>query len=202
MSFMTTNMSAQPIWGFNRNDAEWRIAKQAGWARTDLMWERMMEAANRAWAAGEPAARRKFVVADLLARSCFAKNDPRRATTAAALAVIAASRGKKRAAGAAQKRALSQWQNAQAFIDGMEIRPRSRSSLFHLRMETRHRDTFHSNLRLRFSRIAQETQESLEALGTDQPLPHRHFARWKGEKPTVYDDTRKMLGSCLLFPEA
>ena len=64
----------------------------------------------------------------------------------------------------------------------MEIKPRIRSSLFHLRMEAKHRGQYQDNLRLRLGRIADETGETLAHLGRAQ-RPHRHFARWRGEKP-------------------
>jgi len=200
MSCMKTNMSARHIWGFERGDAEMRLARQAGWGRGDLIWERLMEAANADWAAGRGArARRLFGLAHGLALASFAKGDPRRATAPAALAAIHARQGRGRAARARRRRALRELAGMEAFIAGLEIKPRSRSSLFHMRMEIRHRDTFHSNLRTRYMNFAREMLETLEA--GEGGAGHRHFSRWRGEKPNPFDDTRKLLGACLLLPD-
>ena len=192
MSFMTTSMFVPPIWGFDRNDAEMRLALQAGWRRSDLIWERLME---RALSEGRA---RDLWLADWLARLRFSRGDPRRATAAAGRA-----RASGRAASAAGlgRRALAEFAGVEAFIETLEIAPRARSSLFHLRMEARHRETYHDNMRLRLNKIAAETAEHLEALTSDARPSHRLFSRWRGEKPSVFDGTRKLLGACLLIPD-
>jgi len=194
MSFMTMNMFAPRIWGFDRADAEWRTAREAGWSRADLAWERLMEAGCRSLEKTSDrslfkAASRCFLAADLLARARFAKGDPRRATAPAA-------RWRLNRTERLRDRALREWGGVAAYIETLEIRPRARSSLFHLRMEARHRDTYHANLRKRLSAFAAETGETLRGAGA-----HRHASRWRGEKPTVFDDTRKLLSACLLIPD-
>lgn len=200
MSFTTTNMSGLRTWGFERGDAEMRVALQAGWRRSDLAWERLMEAANLAWLEGRAGeSGRKFLAADLVARLRFGKGDPRRATAAACRARLAERSGK--AAGTLQARALREFGEVKDFVQAMQISPRSRSSLFHLRMEALHRETYHDNLRLRLGKIADETREHLEALSSGHQPAHRLYSRWRGEKPGVFDDTRKLLGACLLIVE-
>lgn len=195
-------MSARHIWGFDRGDTEMRAALNAGWRRADLAWERIMEAGCRASRAGAPGrAGRLFLLADLLARLRFDAGDLRRATAPAARALLLAGAGRTRTADAQRARALRHWAGAGAFIAAMEIRPRARSSLFHLRMEALHRDTYHANLRLRLSRMAAETEETLSGLGAPAGPAHRHYSRWLGEKPGVFDDTRKAISACLLLPD-
>ncbi|WP_300891368.1 tetratricopeptide repeat-containing protein [Roseovarius sp.] len=200
---MRTTMSARHIWGFERGDTEMRLAREAGWRRSELVWERAMEAGNRAWEAGRVGrARWLFVLADRIAVMGFGKGDPRRATAPAALARLFARQGRSRKAQAQARRALAEWAGVGAFIDAVEIRPRARSSLFHLRMEVRHRDTFHDNLRTRYRNFAEETRETMAGLAGDGPLPaHRHFGRWRGERPSIFDDTRRVLSACLLIPD-
>ncbi|SPH18142.1 hypothetical protein DEA8626_01674 [Defluviimonas aquaemixtae] len=199
---MTTNMSVPHIWGSERANAEMRIAREAGWRRADLIWERLMEAANSEWASGRAGrARHLFLVADIHARLTFPVHDPRRATAPGARAALALAAGRSCGARRLQRRALSLFGCAEAFIEGMEIRPRARSSLFHLRMEARHLDTYHRNLRLRLTRMAEEFRETLEALDRPGAAAHRGYSRWRGEKPPVFDDTRKMLAACLLIPD-
>jgi len=188
------------IWAFKQSDPDWFLAQKSGWSRADLMWERLMEAGCEAFAAGRMGrAGRLFFAADALARGRFDSADLRCATPRAARAMIRQARGK--GAGALIAEAQTIWQGAPDAVASMEIRPRIRSSLFHLRMEAKHRGQYQDNLRLRLGRIANETGETLGKLGTGA-APHRHFARWRGEKPSVFDGTRKVLAASLLLPDA
>jgi len=195
MSFTTTNMFAPRIWGFDFTTPRARIAIDAGWGRADLLWEAMMEnGCAAARDADGTTARRAFRRAWWVARLLPAA-DLRQAATGAAMGVVSvAPRRLERA-----RRAFDTG-SARA-IEAMQIAPRARSSLFHLRMEARHRDIYHANMRRRLGRIAAETAESLAALEAGRPAPHRLYSRWLGERPTVYDDTRKFLSACLLIPD-
>ncbi len=81
----------------------------------------------------------------------------------------------------------------------MRIVPRARSSMFHLRMEARHRETYQQNMRTRLTAFARETGGALAALEKDEPVSGRFYERWLGEKPPVFDDTRKLLAAALLL---
>lgn len=200
MNCMTTNTFGRHIWGFDNSDAEMKAARAAGWSRADLVWERLLEAGNLCWVEGaKDRATFRFRQADLLARVCFKRTDLRRATSLANLSLVAMQAHQPRRADRHQCAALEIWQAAAAQIQAMEIAPRSRSSLFHLRMEVKHRTTFHDNLRRRFSNFAAETEATLRMLTSPAPSQHRHFARWRGERPNVYDDTRKVMAACLLI---
>lgn len=193
MSFTTMNTSAPRIWGFDASDTEMKLARAAGWSRADLVWERLMESALRDWDSGNrTGATRRFRIAHLLGRLCFARRDLRRAAGHANLCIATGDARHQRAA-------LAIWRECAPQIAAMRIAPRARSSLFHLRMEALHRDTYHDNLRLRISRIAAETEQTLRRLTAPTGAGHRHFARWRGEKPNVHDDTRKVLAACLLL---
>ncbi|MBI6628881.1 tetratricopeptide repeat-containing protein [Pontibaca salina] len=195
-------MSAPHIWGFSRDDREMQAARAAGWTRADLVWERLMEAGNRRYCEARIAkSAALFRQAEILARLAFERSDLRRATSAASLARIAMHNGDLSRAQKLQRRALCIWRNAPEQIAAMKIAPRSRSSLFHLRMEVKHRDTFHDNMRIRFSRFAAETEETLRTLTAPTAKPRRHFSRWRGERPGMYDDTRKIIGACLLITD-
>ncbi|UWQ83157.1 hypothetical protein [Leisingera caerulea] len=202
MSFTETNTSAPRIWGF-KPDAEMRAAREAGWSRADLAWERLMERALAAAAQGRvrPAVR-LFRLADLLARIAFPAADLRRATAPANLAALQFRRGALEEAEGLQARALRIWAGAAEQVEAMQIAPRSRSSLFHLRMEALHRETFHANLKTRVGLIAGEAGETLRNLTSGRAALHRHASRWRGEKPAVFDGTRKVLGACLLLLDA
>lgn len=197
MSYMTMTMFAPRIWGFDFTTPEARVALQAGWHRADLIWEGLMEAGNTAWVADDLAcARRLFRRSAWVARLGFASDDLRRATALVALAVVTSGRQDL------LRRAARQWDRcAEGALARMQIAPRARSSLFHLRMEARHRQTYHDNMRLRLRRIAGEVRAAITALEADQPPACRLYSRWRGERPNVHDDTRKFLGACLLIPD-
>jgi len=115
--------------------------------------------------------------------------------------VLAAAVGLQARAARLQARAQAAFDGIGAAIETAQIAPRARSSLFHLRMEARHRATFHANFRRRLTAIAGETAETIAALTAPRGPGHRHFSRWRGEKPPVFDDTRKILAACLLLPD-
>lgn len=188
-------------WPFGDDeDRELTMAREAGWSWADLTWERQMENGIAAYKGDDiQTAEILFRQADLLSRAAFPRNDLRKASVAANLALLAAAQGDIKSAQRHQRRALRIWQSsAEKQIDDMQIGPRTRSSLYHLRMETRHRETFHDNMRIRYRKFARETEETLEHL-LESSLPHRHYARWIGERPPVHDDTRKVMAACLLI---
>lgn len=197
---METRLCVPRTWAFKAGDPDWQLARKSGWTRADLMWERLMEDGCTAYASGHMAgAGRLFLAADALARGRFDARDPRRAAPPAARAMCRRAQG--RDAAKLITLAQRQWGHAPQAIADMEIKPRIRSSLFHLRMEAKHRGQYQDNLRTRLGRIAEETGETLDRLAAGTPSAHRHFARWRGEKPSVFDGTRKVLGAALLIPD-
>lgn len=198
MSYVEMNMFAPRIWGFDRDDAEMRMALAADWSRADLAWERLTEAAHAAFSGGDLRRTGRLLAgADWIARLFFDADDLRRANTAANRAVLAQRQAQSVRAEAYQKRALAVWRGAAVQIDRLEFRPRSRSSLFHLRMEALHREQFHANMRTRYRRIAEETEQAFRLLTVGAPSGRPLYARWRGEKPPVFDDSRKFLAAAL-----
>ena len=180
-------------------DREVRAALAAGWSRNDLRWERLQEFANRACIENRRGrASGGFVLAALLALTCFRDGDPRRIASLANFAFVVRRFGVERSARHLYGRAGGQWTRVERSLESIEIRPRARSSLFHMRMEALHRERYEENMRLRLGRFVQETAECLDCLMNAEPVPHRLFERWRGEKPYVFDDTRKVLAACLL----
>lgn len=180
-------------------------ALAAGWRRVDLRWERLQEAAHQAWRAGETArAGRRWRRAALIARWRFRSGDPRRATSLANLGFALRFSGREAAARRRYAAARALWAAVPDWIETLGIAGRARSSLFHLRMEARHRETYHANMRKRFQAFAAETAEALAELEQGRPSPHRLYGRWRAEKPGVFDDTRIFLAAALMVasPEA
>ena len=200
MSYTEMNMFVPRIWGFDLGSTQAQVARQAGWCRADILWEGLMEAANIAWVKGDrKTAAKTFRRAFWVAKLAFERSDLRHATVQLSLGILAQKAGKKVQAQGYFKKAAQHWDaHAEANIAAMTIAPRARSSLFHLRMEALHRDTYHDNFRTRVGKIADEIRCAIGNLQQDQAAGCRLYARWIGERPTVYDDTRKVLGACLL----
>lgn len=70
----------------------------------------------------------------------FAEADPRRAATRTALGVIAARQGRFAEAQELCRRALALWDRAPEWIARMDVELKAHSSLFHMRLEARHRN--------------------------------------------------------------
>ena len=210
MSSMTTNMSAPPIWGSEvvsggdhvpTGTADERAAAlKAGWRAADLDWERLQEEANLRYRSGDAArAAKLWRRAGWIGLWRFRASDPRRATTLANLALADRLAGREARARRRYAKARRIWGEVDSFIAAMRIAPRARSSLFHLRMEAKHRDTYRQNMRVRMTAFARETAEALTALERAEPVTCRLYERWRGEKPAVFDDTRKLLAAALLI---
>ncbi|WP_350334437.1 hypothetical protein [Coralliovum pocilloporae] len=195
-------MSVLHISGFRGNDLPMRAALAAGWSRADLWWERLQEEGlalvgdNRL-----TAARSRFLAARLLATLAFDEGDPRLSASLACLARLSQKKGRMDAARRQYNKALVRWPLAEDAVSGLQIKPRARSSLFHLRMEARHWDTYSDTMRKRLAGFVCETELAIVDLSRNQPPRHRLASRWQAEKPPVFDDTRKLLGACLLVLE-
>lgn len=164
----------------------------------ELRWEALQEAAHAAHGAGDAArAARLWRRAWRLAFWRLRRSDPRFATSLANRGFAARLTGGD--PGRAYRRALRRWAGVAEWIEGMEIARRARSSLFHLRMEARHADTFRENSIKRYKAFWKEAEETLQALRDGGTVERPPFARWKGEKPPLFDDTRRLMAACLLI---
>ena len=184
-------------------DLECAAAQSAGWRGCDLDWERLQERALDALQAGDPTeATQLWRDAWLLAVPRFGRDDPRRATSVANLGLAARLAGSEARARRRFAHALKLWGAAPDWIARMSIARRARSSLLHLRMEATHWPAYEASLRSRSLALAREAAVCLDAAARGQPLPHRLHDRWRGEKPSAFDDMRKFLGAALLVAAA
>ncbi len=169
------------------------------WNRADAYWELFQERANESQNRNLPVATVLFgSLAGIIAIMCFSRRDLRRVTSAANMAHVLHMIGLRRLSRRRYQRLHKRWTGVTAGIVDISIKPRARSSLFHLRMEALHRKTYKANTMIRMRRFMDETSECLYCLGQGQDVPHRLFARWRGEKFPVHDDTRRILAACLL----
>ena len=192
-------MSVPRIWEFDRRDPEMRAALNAGWRRHELWWERLQERANVDLADGKHrSACRRFRMAYWVACIGFERADPRFAASLANLAIVARKGGQPERAARLYVAASETWERVAETLSSAEISPRVRSSLFHLRMEQRHRALFESRNRALLATRVAETGTVLTALAQNPDDAIALLPRWKAEKPRVFDDTRRILAACLL----
>lgn len=175
-------------------------ARAAGWRGCDLGWERLQEQAHAALRNGDShRAARLWRRAWWLAMLRLSRRDPRYATSLANAGMAARLTGNEALARRRYAHALRLWGAVPDWVEGMTIARRARSSLFHLRMEAKHWDTYQANMRRRTLNFAREAAACLDAAANGASAPFRLHDRWRGEKPAVFDDMRKFLGAALLL---
>jgi hypothetical protein len=177
-----------------------KAAIAAGWSLAEVEWEAKQEQAaslahdNRLEEAAEI-----WRAALPIARSAFGANDPRLATSLANLAYSLRESQDEAAATLLFQEAKRCWDASWTWLAQLRIEGRARSSLYHLRMELRHREQYEKNARKRLDRFAAEAREAFTKLAGGGPPPQRGLERWRSEKPPVFNDQRKLLAACLLL---
>lgn len=180
----------------------------AGWSEADLAWEAAAERAAEAAAANDhELAKEEAGKALRLARASFEPVDPRLGTSFANFGVCLALAGDNSGTERLFADALEVWRRADPWIARMDAPRIARSSLFHMRMEMRHRDTYRARWRERWLELTEEARRRLEALNGDPGGPvgvgGDAFARWRRERPAMLNDTRKLMAAvCLLLAPA
>ena len=175
----------------------------AGWSRDDLDWEAEAAAHCEALAHGsESDARARSGGCLFRARESFAADDPRLATSLANHAASLARQDDAAAAGLWQE-AGSAWPRSRTWITAMSAPRVARSSLFHMRMEQRHRATYEDRWRVKWHDLAEEARARLLAADpagpTDPAAAAAALARWQRERPAMLNDTRKLMAAALLL---
>jgi hypothetical protein len=175
----------------------------AGWKQADLDWEVHAAAQCEALARGdETQAKARAGRCLFVAREAFAADDPRLATSLANFARCLAGEGDP-AADALWQEARRRWPRSQSWIASMAAPRVARSSLFHMRMEQRHRATYEERWRIKWHELAQAAKARLESCDLARPIAREAAAaaleRWRRERPAMLNDTRKLLAAVLLL---
>jgi hypothetical protein len=175
----------------------------AGWARAELDWETQAVTHCEAVARGDAAAARAESGRCLfLARETFAADDPRLATSLANHAASLARDGDA-AAEKLWREAEERWSRCDTWMAAMTAPRVARSSLFHMRMEQRHRATYEERWRVKWAELASEARARLEATdpagAADQCLARAALDRWRRERPTMLNDARKLMAAVILL---
>ncbi len=199
---MKMSMSSEPT-SVVDNWSDQELLK-AGWTDADLEWEHATAeftgclADNQFDEAAKLAGRALF-----LSRNEFSAGDPRLATALANHAYCLAIEGDRNLADKMIGEARNEWKNSRLWIESMKASRVARSSMFHLRMELRHRDTYEENWRTKWRQMADSASERVK-LQLPKTAPNRVAAaealsRWQRSRPAMLNDTRKLMAATYLL---
>ncbi|MGH6824723.1 MAG: hypothetical protein ACREC7_03280 [Methyloceanibacter sp.] len=180
----------------------------AGWSEADLAWEAASERAAEA-IAKEDYARAKDEAGNALqlARTGFEPIDPRLGTSLANYGLCLSLSGHSGAVAPLFREALDVWRRADPWIARMDAPRVARSSLFHMRMEALHRDTYRARWQQRWHEMAGEAKARIKARieglsagnGAAGATGAEALARWRRERPAMLNDTRKLMAAAFLL---
>lgn len=175
----------------------------AGWARAELDWEGHAEAHCAALAGGDEAgAKSHSGRCVFLAREAFAVGDPRLATALANHAACLARQADE-AAGELWQEAVEHWARSDSWIAAMTAPRVAKSSLFHMRMEQRHRPAYEARWRAKWQELGEEAKARLASADPAGPVEAdaagAALARWRRERPAMLNDTRKLMAAVILL---
>lgn len=175
----------------------------AGWREADLDWENAMEAAVAALAAGDVAGAAEGFAACVGIVRAFDAFDPRLGTSCANRAAALAALGRGEAAGLLARDARAAWQGCDGWVAAMTAPRVARSSLFHMRMEQRHRATYEDRWREKWAELVAEARSRLAGEGplelTAPEEAGERLARWRRERPAMLNDTRKLMAAAVML---
>jgi hypothetical protein len=100
--------------------------------------------------------------ADAMAKT-FEANDPRRAASRHALGALAAAAGDRKRAYTLYGEALDAWQNGLVWVATMDTQQAARSSMFHLRLESKHKGAYPEITRARHTKTCAAGRAASEA---------------------------------------
>lgn len=176
----------------------------AGWIEADLAWEEAAERAADAVAEGNyRLAKDEAGKALQLARADFEPIDPRLGTSLANYGLCLSLSGHGGSVAPLFREALDVWRRTDPWIARMDAPRVARSSLFHMRMEALHRDTYRARWQERWQEMAAEAKTRIAALIAGNSAAGasgaESLARWRRERPAMLNDTRKLMAASFLL---
>ena len=174
-------------------------AGEATWTEADAAWERLQIAGAAAFAAHDLAgAAESWAAALRTARTSFAQDDPRLATSLANHATALRHKGEPVPAGLWEE-ALAIWDAAPAWLARQRFAPRARSSIFHLRLEAKHGGAYDENLRRRAETLLHAARAATAALAAGAPARAPARAVFRIFLSAPRDAMRKVLAAAHLL---
>jgi hypothetical protein len=176
----------------------------AGWSEADLAWEGSAARAAEAVAQQDyQRAKDEAGQALRIARAEFEPIDPRLGTSLANFGLCLHLSGDSAGVEPLFREALEVWRRADPWIARMDAPRMARSSLFHMRMEALHRETYRARWQERWREMAGEAKARLAALNASLGAPGATAsdaaARWRRERPAMLNDTRKLMAAAFLL---
>lgn len=176
----------------------------AGWSEADMHWENTAEAGLQCLAEGDrETARTEFAHAVRIATANFVDPDPRLGNSLANHGAALVEFGDAHLSGRTVSDALRIWQSCDAWVARMTAPRVARSSLFHLRMELRHRATYEARWRVKWGELVEEARSEVIGDGrlalVSEAGAGQRLARWQRERPAMLNDTRKLMAAVLLL---
>jgi len=177
---------------------------RAGWSEADLAWETAAERTLETVVQHDYALAKELAGYALqVARANFVSIDPRLGTSLANYGFCLKLMGDDKGIATLLREALDVWRGAGPWIDRMEAPRVARSSLFHMRMEALHRDTYRARWQKRWRETAVEAKARLSACDPCAELleasADNSLARWRRERPAMLNDTRKLFAAAFLL---
>jgi hypothetical protein len=176
----------------------------AGWSEGDLAWEERSEVGMAKLADGhQDGAQAAFANAVTVAIASFSADDPRFATCLANHGAALIAAGRAELSGRSIADAARIWRDCDGWIANMTAPRVARSSLFHMRMEQRHRATYEARWRVKWDELAAEARGlvigdgPLQLISADQA--EERLKRWRREKPAMLNHTRKLMAAVILL---
>jgi hypothetical protein len=176
----------------------------AGWRAEDLEWENLCEAALEHLAAGRlEDARQHLAHCVRIAHESFAEDDPRLGTSLFNHGAALIAAGEEKASGRTLADAAKVWERCDTWVAAMTAPRVARSSMFHMRMEQRHRATYEERWRVKWAELVAEARGQIEGSGplrlVSAETAGERLGRWRRERPAMLNDTRKLMAAVLLL---
>jgi hypothetical protein len=176
----------------------------AGWSEEDLAWEAAAErTAEAVYQNDTMRAKDEAGLALRIARAKFEPIDPRLGTSLANYGFCLGLSGDTEGIASLFVKAREAWHSADPWIARMDAPRVARSSLFHLRMEARHRDTYRALWQQRWREMAAEAMKRLDGLdasnGAIREPAQDVVSIWRRERPAMLNDTRKLMAAAFLL---
>jgi hypothetical protein len=186
---------------------------RSGWTVADWQWERCCVQAARAythtWLDGgldgglndETAAAWREALK--IARESFAGDDPRLPASLVANAVLLAGTGAPAGAARLLGEAERAWGRVGLWVARMRLDAPARSSIYHLRLELRHADTY---ARQRRDALLACVRQARAHAARRLQVPNAPFAApeleaWTDAAPAGFNDRRKLVAALTLMPD-
>lgn len=185
---MKTSMSRKLTSACERTAALEHLERH-GWTNAELIWEQIQEEAATVWLGGdEDEAMELWQGALEITDEHFAPHDLRRVT----------SRLNASAGSVDTEVAARDWEKGESWVSSLKPVVRARSSMFHLRLRTKHPGAYDDPDLEAYRVLARRGLDQLHGEHGADGFRQR-VVLWQAQKPRGFNDYRKLLAAVLLL---